>query len=355
MTDEHIDRLVRDADPYRPDVVGRLDGAEQTLLEEIMSVPAEPRPRRVPARRLAGAVAAAAVLIAILAFSAVQHRQAGNRPAAIPTTPSSAGPTTGGSVRYSAVALKAAEENPRLLIDEPGWKATTVYGFTETSGTIAFTEGDRSLEMNWYPGDEYDGYYENRLDVSAPKPATVDGLPGNLFTYSANDFAIMLRPHDGVFVELRTEGDWTRAGFDTVVADIKRVDVRTWLDALPPEIVTPGKVQDAADEVLADVPLPPGFDRAALDGLGTNDPYQFGAEVTSRVGCGWIAEYLRAKGAGDTAAAERAAHALQSSHKWKVLQRMVDQGDWAEAFWEVADEVAAGDVPAGYAQSIGCE
>ena len=55
--------------------------------------------------------------------------------------------------------------------------------------------------------------------------------------------------------------------------------------------------------------LPPGFDRAALDGLGTNDPYQFGAEVTSLVGCGWIDECLRAERAGDGAAVKRAGHA----------------------------------------------
>lgn len=114
-------------------------------------------------------------------------------------------------------------------------------------------------------------------------------------------------------------------------------------------------MQDAADKVLADVPLPPGFDRAALDGLGTNDPYQFGAEVTSLVGCGWIDEYLRAERAGDTAAVNRAADALRSSHNWKVLRQMVDAGDWAEVFWEISDKVAAGDVPSGYTEGLGCK
>lgn len=358
MTDEQLDRLIRDADPYRPDVVGRLDGAEQTLLEEIMSEPvlvpdraaAPPHPRRALARRLVGAVAAAAVLIGIIAFAAVQRREADSNPTAGPTAES----TTGASIRFSAVALKVAEENPRLLIAEPGWKATTVYGFAEKNGTIAFSNGGRSLEMNWYPAKEYDGYYTDRLNVSKPEPATVDGLPGSLFRYSASDFAIMLRPRDGVFVELRTSGNWTRADFDRVVVDIKRVDVQTWLAALPPEIVKPGAVQDAAAKVLADVPVPPGFDRAALNGLGVNDPYQFGALVTARVGCGWIAEWQRAKKAGDAAATQRAVAALQGSHNWRVLKEMVDQGDWSEVFWEYADKVAAGELPAGYAQGLGC-
>ena len=37
MTDPHLGRLVRDADPYRPEAGGRIGRAKQTLLEEIMS------------------------------------------------------------------------------------------------------------------------------------------------------------------------------------------------------------------------------------------------------------------------------------------------------------------------------
>ncbi len=107
--------------------------------------------------------------------------------------------------------------------------------------------------------------------------------------------------------------------------------------------------------MLADVPLPPGFDTVALNDIGTNDPYQFGARVTSRVGCGWIAERLRAKNAGDTAALQRAADALRGSHEWKVLHQMDEQGDWPEVFWETADQVAAGNPPAGYRLALGCE
>jgi hypothetical protein len=32
---------------------------------------------------------------------------------------------------------------------------------------------------------------------------------------------------------------------------------------------------------------------------------------------------------------------------------MNDRGDWPEVFWQVADEVAAGKAPAGYAQDAG--
>jgi hypothetical protein len=367
MTEEHLDRMVREADPYRPDVIGHLDGARQALLEEIMSEPTPDRVAEAPqprsrarrglVRRLAGPLTAAAALIGVLAAVSVYGEPGADRRAGPTAGPTSAGPATAGptaSVVFSPVALKAAEENPRLLIDEPGWQVTTVYGFAEKQGTIAFRKGGRRVEMNWYPADQYDGYHADRRNVSAPEPVKVDGWPGDLFRYRADDFAAMLRPRDGVFVELRASGG-NRAEFDRILTHVVRVDVPTWLAALPPEIVTPSRVNERATTVLADIPLPPGFDKAALADLGTNDAYQFGAGVTSRVGCAWIAEWQRAKRAGDDAALRRAADALRSSHQWKVLHQMNADGDWPEVFWEVADKVAAGDVPRGYDQALGCD
>ncbi|MEU2610508.1 hypothetical protein ABZ570_02795 [Micromonospora sp. NPDC007271] len=359
MTDEHLDRMVRDADPYRPDVIRRLDGAAQNLLEEIMSVPildrvAEPPGNRFRARRglmsvLAGASVAAAILAGVFTVSILNADQPEGRQ----TSPAT-GITSDAARTYSAMELKAAEQNPRLLIDQPGWKATTVYGFAEKAGTIRFSKGGRELEMNWYPAEGYEDRYKDRLQVSNPEPVEVDGWQGDLFRYAADDFAVMLRPRDGSFVELRTGGGWTRSEFDRVLGHVVQVDARTWLAALPAEIVTPGRVAEEAAKVLADVPLPPGFDTAALTDLGTNDAYQFGAGVTSRVGCGWIAEWLRAKKAGDDAALQRAADALRSSHNWKVLHEMNDEGDWPEVFWETADKVAAGNPPPTYGQALGC-
>ncbi|MFC0005716.1 hypothetical protein [Micromonospora siamensis] len=357
MTDEQLDRMVRDADPYRPEAVRHLDGAAQHLLEEIMSTPTlapatePPQPR--PARRglvsgLAAAGVAAVLLTGFVAASALRPAPpAGHQASPVTTSKGTQ------QVAYSAMALKAAEQNPRLLIDQPGWKATTVYGFAEKHGTIGFTNGDRQVEMNWYPAEYHQGYYKDRLNVSRPEKVTVDGQPADLFRYAGNDFAVITRPRDGSFVELRG-GGMRRAEFDRMLAAVVRVDVRTWLAAMPPEIVTPDRIKERAATVLADVPLPPGFDAAALSELGVNDSYQFGAQVVARVGCGWIEEWLRARKAGDDAAAKRAVDALRSSHKWKVLHDMNDAGDYPEVFWEYADKVTAGDKPAGYRDALGC-
>lgn len=359
MTDENLDRMIRNADVYRPGIIGNLDGPAQSLLEEIMSEPllgsaaeAPSTPRRGRGRRgmlggLVGAGVAASVLAGAVAVSVLN-----NDSVDVQAAP---GPGTSATERaYPAMVLKAAEANPRLLIDEQGWKATTVYGFVEEEGTIAFTKDKLKLEMNWYPAEDYADHRNDRLMVSKPKPVKVAGSTGDLITYSSTDFAALLQPRDAFFVELRTDGTWTRGEFDRILGRIVRADVRTWLAALPADIVTPDKVQDQAAKVLADIPLPPKFDKSELDGLGTNERHQFGAEVTSLVGCGWITEWNRAKKAGDAAAVKRATDALLSSRSWKILKEMEAEDDWPEVFWETAENVTKGN-HVGYQDALSCK
>ncbi len=348
MTDDRLDRMVREADPYR-----QLDlhGADQELLEEIMSTPVSLAEKRRP-RRLLISLATAAAVTGVLSVGYLAHQRSTTEYAGPMPNISISAPAAGDSWTF---ALKAAEENPRLLIDEPGWKIASIYGFADEKGDITFANGDRTLEINWYPEKEYADYNTDRLRVSKPDPSAVGDWPGSIFTYSADDFALMLHPRDGMFAELRTGGKWTRDSFNAVLTKVKRVDAKAFLAAMPPEIVTPDKAAEAANKVLADVPMPPNFNTDSLLTFGTNDPYQFGAQVTAKIGCAWIAEWERADKAGDKTARSKAEKAMRGSHNWKVFKPMVDEGDWAEAFWEVADEVAAGDLPHGYRDTLGCD
>ncbi|MEU8408677.1 hypothetical protein AB0C19_20995 [Micromonospora sp. NPDC048842] len=348
--DERVDRLVRDADPGGLGGVGDLAGVKRTLLEEIVSESGVESVARIPRRRLrvrrfAGVVTAAAVLMSVVPASMVLRGQAeggGVSPIVAPAE----------GVVFSPLVMAAAQRNPRLLIDRSGWKVTDLSGFTEELGMIRFRRGGQELEMNWYPASGYAGRYADRLQVNRPKSVRVDGWPGDLFEYSGSDFAVLTRPREDMFVEMRTSGDWSRKEFARVLADIVRVDARTWLAALPAEMVMP--VRERAAKVLADVPLPPGFDVAALEDIGVSDSYHFGVGVTSRVGCGWIAEWQRARASGDEAGVRRAADALRSSHGWRMLRDMDKAGDWPEVFWEYADEIAAGTLRASYSQGLGC-
>lgn len=367
MTDEQIDRLVRIADPYDAATVRDLHGADLALLEEIMStptierLPVERRRRALRSRLVTGVAVAAAMTAAIGVPTWLSQRDAAE-PGSTQTIRHGDGSST--QVVYSAAAIKVAKENPRLLVDLPGWKATHAYGFARADGTIAYSDGNRELEMNWYPAAQYQGYYDDRLNVSDPQHVTVDGQSGALFTYSRDDFAVMLPPDGKYFVEMRTgvRGWAGKADFLKIVASVRKVTVESWLAAMPADIVTPDRAAAVAEEVLSDMDLPPGFDKAALADLGTNDRYQFGAKVAGRVACGWIAEWQRARTAGDTAAAQAAVAALQASHGWKILHEMKAGGDYPEVLWQYADEIATGTPPKpglavaeGYQQALGCD
>ncbi|SHN14977.1 hypothetical protein [Cryptosporangium aurantiacum] len=317
------------------------------LRARILSETVEPAPRR--GRRLAwplaGASVAAAALVGVFALSASDPDPSRGHPVASQTT----------AVTYTALALKAAEQNPRLLIDEPGWKVDYLTGFADESGSIRWANGQRHLEINWRAARDYHArrFDDTWMRQQKPEKVTMDGRTGELFSFGDKSWGVMFRPRGASFVDMRVDG-MTRAEVTRVLSLVKSVDVETWLAALPPEMVTPDKIDERATEVLAGVPLPPGFDRAELQNVGTNQPYHFGAAVARMVGCGWIAEWKRAKEAGDHAAVTRAADALRGSHDWKFLLDMADEGDYPALFWMVTDQVVAGKLPPGAEEGLNC-
>jgi len=342
MTDERLDQKLRAADPFRPEITARLQGAEQHLLEEIMSVPALTVVKTSPTRkRLLVPLAAAAAFLGVLALL-------------IPFRPQPE-PPRAPTERTPVAWQRFAEESPRLLIAQDGWKVVNVDGFGagDRSGAVGFEKGGLTLDMDWFDAKYYPAYREDRAEQSRPEPVTVAGWPGFTIRYADSDFATMLEPRDGVFAELRVQGAAGRAQYDEILLHVKRVDVPTWLAAMPPEIITPDEVQQAATRALADVPLPPGFDVRSLNGLGTNDAYQFNARVIGAVGCGWIEEWKRAKRVGDDAAVTKAQEVLKGSHHWAALNEMNPEG-YPRMFWFYTDPVAAGREPGTYKRALSC-
>ncbi|MDG4839225.1 hypothetical protein O7631_22120 [Micromonospora sp. WMMD967] len=351
-TEERVDRLVRDADPGGLGVMGDLGGVRQALLEDILSESLVRRAvgppwRRLWVRRLAGVVTAAAVLVSVVPVSMVVRGQAEGEGVS-PIVSAGAG---AGAV-FSPLAMEAAERSPRLLIDRAGWTVVALSEFSENYGMVRFRRGGRELEMNWYPAYVYADRFAGQRDAGPGRSVRVDGWPADAFQSLSGDFTVLVRPRDDLVVEMKTSENWSRKDLDRVLADVVRVDARTWLAVLPAEMVVP--VRERAATVLADVPLPPGFDVAALEEIGVSDSYYFGAAVTSRVGCGWIAEWQRARASGDEAGVGRAVEALRSSHGWRVLRDMDRAGDWPEVFWEYADEVVAGTLRPSYVQGLDC-
>jgi hypothetical protein len=388
MNDHDLDLLIRAADPFPGPEALDLDGADLALLAEIGERPAVDRLSLLQRRRrrtrqasalrtrLAVSVATAAAMTAAIGVPAIiaDHRADGTgsgtgsetrRPETTrPGTGPGAGQVSTAPVTFAAAAVRVARANPRVLVTAPGWKVRSVEGFDAEAGEMTFQLGpDRMrrekflnsysvvndaprLEVAWYPRDQYEFYRADRAREPHLQHLELFGKRAQMISYSATDHAVMLPPQGAVFLELRGNvGD--EAAFRRFLADsVEQVDIRTWLAAMPPSVVTAGNLDGAVRKALAGVPRPPGFDASSLGRGLALDSYQFGARITGLVACGWIEEWQRAGASGDAAAQQRAVAAMATSRDWAVLHEMDAEGDYPEVVWQYADEVAAGTFPA---------
>jgi hypothetical protein len=271
-----------------------------------------------------------------------------------PPGPSASNPA-GPHIAFAANVRAIAEANQRLLIDEPGWKITHVDEFTVAEGEVTFENGSKVLDVSWRAADSYQGYYDDRgADGNTRTPITLLGQQGTMFTYTDdNDFTTILPPKGQNFLEIRGTGG-SEQEYRALIAKLHSVDVDTWLGAMPASVVKPADARATVDAMLAGLPLPPGLDRQRLYQQETRDRYQVGATVSGAVACGWLDQWVAAKRSGDAQKLKQAADALATSHGWKVLNDMNAEGDYPEALWEYANQVAKGQDPTGYQQGLGC-
>jgi len=348
MNDHELDHLIARANPFGDDTVRQLPtaAAESDLMEGILTTPTT---RRSPRRPVLLAAAAAVVAAAIVGGVAAAASGGGTHTAG----PSSSNPA-GPHIAFAANVRAIAEANQRLLIDEPGWKITHVDEFTVAEGEVRFENGSKSLDVSWRAADQYRTYYDDRAHDNAKQPITLLGQQGTMFTYADdNDFTTILPPKGKNFLEIRGEGG-SEQEYRDLIAKLHPVDVDTWLAAMPASVVKPADARATVDAMLAGLPLPSGLDKQRLYQQPTQDRYQLGATVSGAVACGWLDQWVAAKSSGDAQQLKQATDALATSHSWKVLNDMNAEGDYPEAVWQFADEVATGQGPTGYQQGLGC-
>jgi hypothetical protein len=247
----------------------------------------------------------------------------------------------GGQERaFAAETVRAAEGAPRLLLG--GWTVTRVDEWNAETGEMTFSLGARRLELSWWPtrvsgpkvGAAKDPDPRVELEVGVPGArAIVHRYPGS------EDYTGVWRSGE-LTVQARADAA-SPDEFAGILRRLERVGARAWLGALPASAVTPSEQRDAVGEMLAGLPLPPGFDARSLrDGDATRDRYQLGAQVAGAVACGWLATWADAKAAGDDAGVRRAVVALAWSRDWPILREIDAEGDYPEVLWKYADAVA---------------
>jgi hypothetical protein len=253
--------------------------------------------------------------------------------------------TQTGGPSFAAELVRAAEASPRLLMDD--WKVTRVDEWSGNEGEMTFANGSRTLELRWSSASD--------AIVIGKDSDRVTAGGRSFYRYKGtNDYTAFWKSGD-VQVEARALAS-SPDDFAALLRRLHAVGAETWLRALPPSAVAPADHGSAVDAMLKGLPLPPGFDAAALrTDARTRDRYQLGAQVAGAVACGWIEAWLN----GD----KNAAPALATARDWKVLNDMNAEGDYPEVLWQYADAVVnGGTVPGGkpltvkesYKSALGC-
>jgi hypothetical protein len=81
------------------------------------------------------------------------------------------------------------------------------------------------------------------------------------------------------------------------------------------------------------------------------------------VACGWVAEWIDARGVGDQGRIDAAVTAMAGSRDWPILREMDAEGDYPEVLWQYADALAGEPLVAeskatvenSYRAALGCE
>jgi hypothetical protein len=247
----------------------------------------------------------------------------------------------GGETAWAAALVRVADTAPRLLVDAPGWQVTRADEFNIDLGEMTFANGERRLDLRWEPVDQYQAAVDKRVaEAAVATTAPVAGARARVFRYAgSNRFtALWVRGRYSIEVfgyapELET--------FKGELASLHEVDVDSWLSAMPASVVKPASRAEVAQQMLADIPLPSGFDSAALEsGDALRDRYQLGAQVTGAIACSWIGQWIAAREAEDIAKVRQATRAMATSHRWSILLEMKKEGAYAEVLWQYADAMA---------------
>jgi hypothetical protein len=261
-----------------------------------------------------------------------------------------------GGPAFAAAAIEVAEANPRLLVTAPGWSVTDAGEFEAGEGEVSFGDGTHRLAVNWYPARFYRRYLRDRALVSSPGASTLLGQKATTIRYALNgggaEYATMLSPQGPVFVEIRA-GLGSRAEYDAVLHSLRRVSVDTWLGAMPKSVVGPDDRAEVVGRMLRGVPLPPGFDLAALEGEDSVlSHYQLAVKVAGTISCGWVESWLAAIKAADGPRAREAVEAMATSHHWAMMPALVKGGGWSANVWSAASALATGQINQGAAGQV---
>jgi hypothetical protein len=210
---------------------------------------------------------------------------------------------------------------------------------------MVFSDGDHSVQLNWYRADLYKMYVEDRSQTFAASASSMFGRPAVILSQNGRPSEILAQVDGKHMIDVALFGS-DESTFSLAKSKLQVVGAEQWLDALPDSVFSGDRRNLAIDEMLTGLPVPPGFDIAALKAQGfVSDRYNLEVAVAGDVGCAWFDQWLDARKSGDTTAADHASQTLRASRNWPVLQEMSADGAYPQVFWDYADATENGKLP----------
>jgi hypothetical protein len=382
MSPERIERELRAANPFaQPSLealdlaageaaLGRSIVAESALAGETAARP-RPRPRRSAMVLAAGALAAAAVAAVVLLV---------------------AGGGSESQPAYGAELVRFAESTPLLLLEGPDWRVQNVYEAghgpylprgSAGAGSMEFVTGrpvqyesirilpdgtergqapasvrQRKVELSWHTGNLGFG------GIAVPHPIKLPVLGTTaLVNTHAGRIVVQDRagrhviepggPGDRQMAAIWQEGGYTLelraavpdlAAFEERLGWLTRVDLQTWLEAMPASVVKAAEHDAAVHEMLKGIPLPDGFKLSQIPDEGiTTSRSQLGGTVTGIVACLWFRQWGEARRSGDNGSKVEAERAMAGFRRWPILHQLARQeGSYPETLVKLVASMPSG-------------
>jgi hypothetical protein len=343
MTRDTTVKLTDEAVSLLPLQAGRAELLEEIMSTSVLSSPA-PETNRPPSRRSRWLVpvAAAAAVAGIVAGSLWASGLLPDGNSSVATQP-------------------GAQPGHRAVLDAPGWEVASTESGDDGYGEVSYEKAGAQFTITWYPAESYESYVVDREHITDPpapgEPVEVLGRPGQLWAYDAQDHTVIREVEDGFWIEFRGSGV-DEAAYRALLDRLTMVGNAGYEASLPEEFVTSDERNAAIASMLDGISAASGAE--GPNGVPVRvrsteqDPYQLGADVAGAYTCAWLEAFGNATAHDQAGQAEEAARVLGTARDWPVLQEMNDRGEYPEVIWDYADQVAAGQVPEGYREGLGC-
>ncbi len=353
-----------DLEAMEAELLADLDGEQPAARPLGADLPSRRRPRRLALALGTAVLAAVAAAIVILAAGTSEH-------------PSRA---------YGADLVRFAESSPLLLLEGPGWRVQNVneerrregvegsmefvtgrpipYESISVTGNekLAYESGmfppavrQRRVELFWHQGalQEWISMRRETLHphgqrwIELPVLGTTAHVDTRAEFYPnqggpGNRMMVALWSEDGYVLEMRAAVP-DQAAFEERLSWLTEVDLQTWLDAMPADVVKAGDHDAVVREMLRGVPVPSDFTPALVPDEGLNtDRSRVADSVTNTVSCLWFRQWGEARRAGDRAAELEAVRAMATVKRWPIVRQIEKEAGYPETLLKLVKSMPSG-------------